>query len=675
MWGLFFLCALAILLLLYAPGFLLARSMSHDCLTSLAVSPIFSITLYVILGVALGLLGVFAEWWMIVAPAAVLAICVFLVSHYLRREKAAGSSRGGGNGDWLTLAAYIAVGVIVVGFFFVRDLNGPDSFAQLYDNASHLNTIRYMVENGNYSILCTSLYSFNEVSSGIAPTTSNGSFYPAGWHVVTALGSAITGANAPSAENASLFVFMGVVFPTSVALLMSEIFSEKLIVLLGSLVSLAFSAFPWGFLTFGPLYSNLAAFAVTPLAVCSAVRVFSDGLLKAERFRWAITFLVSCFALFALQPNAVFSVAVLAVPLCAAGLMASLASSGMSKKRSGVICALAVLAVVSLWVVAWRLPFFEAVVTYPWPPFEGRLQALIGAFDLSLRAYPSQLLLAGAVLTGAIWTLCKKRYRALTISYVACIVMFVFCASSDGPLRSLLVGFWYNDPYRIAALVALSSIPLASLGMYAIVRFLLFLGAKLKTTKSVMRAASVLIIVLGVCCIYRPVSLIGPSDDEPAFEVVDNKLNWLSAEDVRRYTAEESAFVDMALELAKDNPGGIVNIPYDGSVFSYGANGADTMFRSYMVAGASSEKPESVLVREKLNEISDDDSVKQAAASLDAKYVLQLDSDGIGSSSSSLDDGVADVETYKGIAAISENTPGFTLLASEGDMRFYKIEG
>lgn len=675
MWGLFFLCALAILLLLYVPGFFLVRSFSHDSLTSLAISPIFSISLYVVVGVLFGLLSIFAEWWMIALPIVFFATGLFGVSRFLRRKEASIYRNSKTSNDWLALALYVVVGIVVVGLFFVRDLNGPDSFAQLYDNASHLNTIRYMVENGNYSILCTSLYSVEEVSSGIAPTVSSGSFYPAGWHVVTALGSAISGASAPIAENASLFVFMGVVFPASMALLMLKVFSQRLIVFAGSLVTLSFSAFPWGFLTFGPLYSNLAAFAVVPLAVCAAASIFSAGILIAERFRWGVIFLVSCFAFFALQPNAVFAVIVLAAPLCAVNLMASLAAAGMSKQRSGLICSLAVLVLVLAWVVAWRLPSFQGVVTYPWPPFEGRLQALIGALDLSLRAYPSQPLLAVAVLAGVVWSLYKKRYRSLTVSYVICIAMFVLCASSDGPFRSLLVGFWYNDAYRIAALVALASIPLASVGIYSILQVIVFLSAKLKIAKPAICAVGCLVVLGGICFVYRPINFIGVADTETAFEVVDNKLNWLSAENVRRYTVEESHFVDNALDLTKSNPGGIVNIPYDGSVFSYGFNGANVMFRSYMTAGASSEKPESVLVREHLDEISDNESVKDAAVALNAKYVLQLDAGGIGASSSSLDDGVADDETYKGIISINEDTPGFTLLASEGDMRFYKIDG
>ena len=98
------------------------------------------------------------------------------------------------------------------------------------------------------------------------------------------------------------------------------------------------------------------------------------------------------------------------------------------------------------------------------------------------------------------------------------------------------------------------------------------------------------------------------------------------------------------------------------------------MFRSYAMAKSSSEKPESVLVRDRLNDVAGNESVKNAVAALNAKYVLQLDANGIGAASSSLDDGVADAEMYRGIIAINESTPGFTLLVSEGDMRLYRID-
>lgn len=664
--------AFVVILLLYIPGFLLVRSLRFDRLASLAVSPVFSISLFVVLGIAFRYANIFAEWWMIVVPALAVSAAARVASGCIEK-KLSWTAVQDRRTDLMAIGVYVFVGVSIAGFFFVKDLSGPASFAQLYDNAAHLNGIRSIIENGNYSVLSSSSYSFEEVSSGIAPTISYGGFYPEAWHIVTALASAITGVGAAVAENASLFSFLGVVFPVSTSLLMSRIFSERPIVLIGSLVTLAFSAFPWGFLTFGPLYSNLAAFALVPVAVCSIASVFSRSSCKNDRIRWTLSFLVACFALAVLQPNALFSIIVLAAPLCLAGLMASLQSINMKRSRSLLVCALSVLVLLLVWTAAWCLPSFRGTVTYPWPPFEGRLQAFFGVLDLSLRAYPPQWLLGGMVFLGIVWTLYSRKYRAFTLSYFICLFMFVVCASSDGLIRSFLTGFWYNDAYRIAALLALASIPLASIGVYCLVKMIARCANALSVSPSVIKCLSICVVVLGMICVYRPASLLRSPGAESAFEVVNNKLNWLSSEDVRRYTIEESAFVDKAMDLVRDDPGGIVNIPYDGSVFAYGENDATVMFRSYVMAGGSSEKPESVLVRDRLNDIANDESVRNAVASLNAKYVLQLDADGIGASSSSLDDGVADAEAYRGIAAINESTPGFTLLASEGDMRLYKI--
>lgn len=673
MWTSFFVTALVIAFLLYIPGFLVMRSLCFDRPSSFAVSPVFSISLFVIFGIAFKSVGVFTEWWMVVVPVFALAAVARAVSYCMKR-KLSWIVVQDRRTDWIAIAVYLFVGVAIVGLFFVKDLNGPASFAQLYDNASHLNTIHSIVENGNYSIMYSTSYSLEEVSSGIAPTLSIGAFYPEAWHIVTALASAIAGVSSAVAENASLFVFIGIVLPVSMSLLMSKMFTERLIVLIGAVVTLAFSAFPWGFLTFGPLYSNLAAFALVPVAVCSVACVFSYDSSRNDRAKWALVFVMACFALAMLQPNALFTMIVLAAPLCAARLMTSLLKAGIKRSYSGLICALSVFALILVWTVAWRLPAFYTTVTYPWPPFEGCLQALIGGFDLSLRAYPPQWLLSGAVLLGAAWSLCRKKHRAFTVSYLISLVMFVVCACSDGVIRSYLTGFWYNDAYRIAALVALASVPLASMGIYCFVKIIAWCANRLGASRSAIRILGFCFVVLGVLCIYRPVSLMDNSDAKSAFEVVNNKLNWLSDENVRRYTVEESTFVDKTMDLVKDDPGGIVNIPYDGSVFAYGANAANVMFRSYAMAGGDSEKPESVLMRDRLNDIANNESVRNAVAALNAKYVLQLDANGVGAASSSLDDGLADEEMYRGIIAINESTPGFTLLVSEGDMRLYRID-
>lgn len=673
MWVSFFFVAAAICSLLYLPGYLAARCLPLGRCTSFAVAPVFSIFLYVLIGAVCGLVGLSVEWWALVAPSLILpAIACFGI-----RNKHAERESDAKIVEWKTVLLYVLVGIVVVGFIFVKDLNGAGSFAQLYDNAAHLSGIRSMAENGNYSILLYGFYSAEEVSSGIAPIGVIGSFYPAAWHLVTALGSSATGVEASISANASLAVFMAIVFPASVSLLMSKIFQEGNIARLGSLFALAFTAFPWGFLTFGPLYSNLAAFCIVPISVCCISCAFGGAISAKKRVVWVFIFIVSCVSLVSLQPNAVFTVMVLGAPLCVAELIALLKEKGVRARNAAFLCSMSVLVLVGVWAFAWSSSFFEGVVTYPWPPFEGKSQAILGALSLSLRAFTPQWILGILVIVGISWTLAKKRYRYLVVSYLIASAMFVICASTNGVLRSFLTGFWYNDAYRIAALVGLSSIPLASIGAYSVISLLSRLMFRLQAPKLLTTAGCGALVILAAFLVFDPVGLVqGEDSEEPAFCVVNDKLDWLAAEDTRRYTVEEADFVRKAMGLTEHDPGGIVNVPYDGSVFAYGADGANTMFRSYSCIGGASEKPESVLVRERLNLIGDDDSVKKAASVLDAKYVLLLDCGGRDSAVSSLDDGTADLVAYeyRGISSINSRTPGFNLIASEGDMRLYKID-
>lgn len=679
MWLDFFVAALAVTALLYIPGFFAVRALSFGKATALAAAPAISTLLYCVFGIVYGWLGVSVEWWAVVAPAVALSAVVWLIASRFKKNGCSLDSQDVDAVDPPLLALYAMLGMLAVGFVFVKDLNGAASFAQLYDNAWHLSAIESMMQHGNFSVFASSLYSADEIAVGISPASASGGFYPASWHTVTALSASMVGISAPVAENASLTIFMGLVFPLALCLLLVILFEERKIVALGSLLMLAFTAFPWGFLTFGPLYSNLAAYCVLPISVAAVCGLFCKTSSMRNRRSWMILLVFSGASLALLQPNAIFAAVVLGAPFCIKELWLSTRGSDCRGYRPYAVCLLFVLALLGLWWALWRSSAFNAVVTYPWPAFEGKMDAAIGAINLSLRSYPPQWLLAVLVLFGALCVVARKRFRFLVVSYVLCMVTFVVCASSEGTLRSFLAGFWYNDAYRIAANVALASIPLAAYGAYEALSLLWSLGKKIKASAWLVRVSLIALLAAFVAVVYRPTNFFfGPNyDNQPAFEVVNAKLNWLSAPEVRRYTEEEASFVEQARELSSTDPGGIVNVPYDGSVFSYGADGAEVMFRSYSSYGGGSEKLDSILVREELCHVADNKDVAAAVNRLNAKYVLLLDCGGEKAEESTLDDGIAksNGHYFGGVTSIDEQTLGFELLLAEGDMRFYKITG
>ena len=677
MWLDFFIAALAVTALLYIPGFFAVRALSFGKATALAAAPAISTLLYCVFGIVYGWLGVSVEWWAVVAPAVALSLAVWLIASRFKKNSCSHDIQNVDAVDLPLLALYAMLGMLVVGFVFVKDLNGAASFAQLYDNAWHLSAIESMMQHGNFSVFASSLYSTDEIAVGISPASASGGFYPASWHTVTALSAGMVCVSSPVAENASLMVFMGLVFPLALCMLLVVFFEERKIVALGSLFVLAFTAFPWGFLTFGPLYSNLAAYCVLPIAITAVCGLFCRTSSMRERQSWMMLLVFSGASLALLQPNAIFAAIVLGAPFCAKELWFSTRGSNRGSYCPYAVCLLFLLALLGLWWVLWKSSAFNAVVTYPWPAFEGKMDAAIGSISLSLRSYPSQWLLAALVLFGALCAIVRKRFRFLVVSYVLCTVTFVVCASTEGSLRSFLAGFWYNDAYRIAANVALASIPLATYGAHEAFSLLWGLGKRVGLSVRLVRMSLIVLIAAFVTVVYRPTNLFFESnyDNQPAFEVVNAKLNWLSAPEVRRYTEEEALFVQQAKELSSADPGGIVNVPYDGSVFSYGADGADVMFRSYSSYGGGSEKLDSVLVREELCNVADNNDVAVAASRLNAKYVLLLDCGGEEAEESTLDDEIAksNGHYFNGVTSIDEQTPGFKLLLAEGDMRFYKI--
>lgn len=679
MWFDFFAAALVVVALLYIPGFFAVRALSFGKATALAAAPAISTLLYCVFGIVYGWLGVPVGWWAVVVPAVALSFAVWLITSQFKKKGCSHDTQNVDAVDLPLLALYAMLGMLVVGFVFVKYLNGAASFAQLYDNAAHLNTIESMVQNGNFSVFASSLYSAIEITAGISPTNVSRGFYPASWHIVTALSAGVTGVNSPIAENASLMIFMGLVFPLSLCLLLSSFFKERKVVGLGSLFALAFTAFPWGFLTFGPLYSNLAAYCVLPIAIAAVVGLFDRASSMRDRLSWVLLLAFSGASLALLQPNAIFVAIILGAPFCVKELWLSTKEPSSRNWRPLAACSLFILTLFGFWWALWQSSAFNAVVSYPWPAFEGKMDAAIGAINLSLRSYPPQWLLAVLVLFGALCAIVRKQFRFLVVSYVLCMATFVVCASSEGALRSFLAGFWYNDAYRIAANVALASIPLAAYGAHEALFLLWGFGKRVGLSVRLVRVSLIVLFAAFVAVVYRPTNLFFESnyDNRPAFEVVNAKLNWLSAPEVRRYTEEEATFVEQAKELSSTDPGGIVNVPYDGSVFSYGADGAEVMFRSYSSYGDGSEKPDSILVREELCHVADNKDVVIAVNRLNAKYVLLLDCGGEGAEGSTLDNGLAksNGHYFNGVASIDEQTPGFKLLLAEGDMRFYKITG
>lgn len=691
MWVMFASAVFVGVLFLYLPGFLLIRAFRLPGLTALVCAPLVSIPAYVVLCLLYAQAGVFVSWPALFVPLLACGVVALAVGFLAGRGKAvrleadcfpAGAEKRGtfpfAIPDWTMLGLYVGVGLVIATLCFVSFLGDPDSFIQAYDNVHHLGSMRGFLESGNWSPFASTSYA-TAADAAIDPLPGTG-FYPTAWHTLAALLASALGVSPMLAANAVNFLFVAVVLPASMFLLMKAVFpGQPGALAAGALCVLGFSAFPWMLISFGPLFPNMIAFCMVPAVAFCFMALFAP-VGRGVRAAAAVLFCfgIACCAFS--QPNAVFTAAVFLAPFCvyqAVRAADRLPVAPGHRRLVKVACGIAAcLAICAIWFALYRAPFLQGVVSHSWPAVYSKPHAIFSALTVGYRAVGTQIALAALVIVGMLATLRQRQLLWLSFSYAIMALMFAVSVSSDGPLQHLLTGFWYTDSFRTAASAALFAIPLASLGLWTAVRWCASLAGKARPQASyrnrVLACACAASAVL-VLANYAPgLSVPVRSADQPAFTAVLNSLrqqNDPTVPDV--YANDERAFVQRVEEVVP--PGEVVlNIPDDGSALAYGVDGLRVYYRYLRIYGTESETEQSTLIRTRLASVATDDRVKEAVRSVGAHYVLLLDNEGPASASPrffTYEGG----ENWKGAEAVSDDTPGFEVVLSEGDMRLYRI--
>ncbi|MDY5589237.1 MAG: DUF6541 family protein [Arcanobacterium sp.] len=195
---------------------------------------------------------------------------------------------------WYRCALTCALaGASIAGFVkFFRATGSFTNFIQNWDMSYHVNSVQAIVQTKNGS-------SLNAV---LADPTAPG-LYPCGFHDVASLIVLATGADVPSIAQLTALIFAFIVLPIGVATLAYVAFQRQLITLVAGLVALAFPAFPLAVLWWGPLYSNLAGWALVPASLALFVWVFSVTP-RSKKITPLFCVLISLAGITLSQPNA-----------------------------------------------------------------------------------------------------------------------------------------------------------------------------------------------------------------------------------------------------------------------------------------------------------------------------------------------------------------------------------
>ncbi|PTT18308.1 hypothetical protein DBR36_09565, partial [Microbacterium sp. HMWF026] len=539
------------------------------------------------------------------------------------------------------LAITVVFGLFVFWRMYMSVVPGPEAIGQLQDTMFHIDVVRYIIENQDGSSAHTGYMDGSQDASG---------FYPAGWHATAALLVELTDISIPLAATTVSALLTVVVFPLAAITLAVTLFgqSRRIVACVGVAAQLV-GAFPWRFLSWGQLYSNLMAMSLLSAVIAGLVillRSWSSSPI-AQRALLIGLIGVSIVGTALAQPNTVFALVVIGF----AFIVNAIVMGPRPVRWKLLWLAAVVLLLIGGWTLLYVAPFMQRTVTWVWDSFETPAQAFGELVTLGFNGGLGQFGLAALMVVGG-WLVVRRRPNEawLPASALAFGGLYVFSAGSEGRVRDFLTGFWYHDSYRLAALVAMLSVPLVGVAMAAVLH-------RLRHRFSGIRAGafSALALLLAVATVFMP----GASQQREWIRLS------FATDDAWMISPAEREFLS---EVAQVVPDGVVvaNNPYDGSGLAYGLFGTDVLFPAMDGNWLGEWDPEKKTVSSKLTLSSFSPDVCAAVEDLGVVYLLQLD-DRWYSSGGTLPE-------WSGLR-VDGTQRGFEPVLKEGDMGLYRVTG
>jgi hypothetical protein len=639
-------------LLMYIPGAAIAACLKFRPGSVLGMAPLHSTAAAGLAGTLGGMLGVPWTITPYLVICAVLAALSLLITRRIAWPVAKVLKR-----EWLPFLA-VTIAVASITWRFTQLVGSPGNPAQVFDNVFHLNAIRFILDTGNASSLTL---------ASLQGVTGLDAVYPAAWHSIAALLVQLAGADIPTAQNAVNLVIAAVIWPASCLFLVTSTISRRPAALvLTSIVASTQVAFPYLMIVWGPLFpyalavSMLPAAAVAVLAVCGLSRNHGKtGIAGAASLALAIAGLA--FA----HTSSINTLLAITTPILLflwwqqAKCLAPWWAPGL---RHGLF-ALTTLFVLGLAAVSWLK--LRPAPYDNWGPTV-KPGAAVGEV---LTVSPMQLAIPAVVVSvlsvsGLYVVVRYREHLLLAAGYgVVAALYIVAAAAPKGAIRDILVGTWYQDTYRLAALLPLFTTPLAVIGglhfwdLWRRSRVAARTTSALEQRFAAVRgrgpsfvAASVVVVVTLLATTVGPTShyISGAS----AVYRFDTQADML--------TPEESALLArVADHVPPDSV--IADNPWNGSSLAYAYAGRQVL-TPHLFAG---EDPLRELIDERLKYEPTNPEVCDALRRTNVEFVLDFGSNYM------IDlDGSKD---FPGVTDIG-NAAGFELVDSEGpDAKLYRV--
>lgn len=654
MWSEFIFAALLLSFFIYIPGFFVLYRFTPHWTAAFALAPLFSILGYAFLAILYAKFSINCSWALLFFPLVLLGTFLSLLTPNRFTEKSGLQERRNYTRSFIL---YITTGVVVCALLFIAPLTSPESFICGNDVALHLRVPRSFIETGNWSIL--------EVTGN--PYGSVG-FYPSTNSLLAAMTISCTNVPVPLAVNVTNAVIIALIYPLCVWVFLTSIFDDVRYVYIGAALWFVFFGFPWEFLVRSVLlYANLLGYAILPGMLALFMQCFKQKLSRQERTIQIILTALAGAAVSIAHPNAIFS-SLLFIVVYVSHYLFTTDYSPISKHRMAFLVGWIAI-FVFCWILAASLPFLQNVVTNPYDAKWGLRGTIVRLLSLYSPHIGAQYIPSILILIGAIACILNKAKRWIVFPCLIAAALFVAASAlPDGSAKHLLTGFWYNHNTRLFAAMSIYAVPIA---VYAFMPlFDLLERRELKTNEKqfgklkVIAPIGILSLFLAVLVfptipLPRAVSFLSYTSSMQDFNDPNGSKSFL--------TEEERVFLEKVNTVVQANDGYILNMPHDGSGLAYGPYGTNTIFRSFYSPG----KGDMELLTGGINEIARRDDIIRITKDYQIEYVLQLDPPS--EQNQTIYSNRYKDSDWAGIQSVTDTTPGFELVLSEGDMRLYRI--
>ncbi|MGW7530914.1 DUF6541 family protein [Amycolatopsis sp. NPDC054798] len=536
--------------------------------------------------------------------------------------------------DHVVMAAGVAAGLAVGAIAFLRGSNGIDTVQQGWDAPFHGNLVRWIAEHGDARP--------STVGTIANLPGQSDYFYPDTYHALLSLVFGKAGLTMmPTLNLAALAVIFTV--PVGVAAMCRVWGMPALGTAAAAAVTTWFSAFPYDSLWRGPLWPYVAGVALLP-----AMLALARYLLKPDGIAGPVALGVGVAGLCGLHTSLVFVLAVYFLLILLAVLL-RYEKIEWCRSAPSLIATIGLAIVLGVPLVLPSLYNASGVTSAYWPP-EATLAGGLGeTLTFSPMSEFPQWWIGVPAFIGIVLMVRHRRMLWLVGAYVVFGGLFMVTVSLESNLVQKVTSVFYNDHWRIAALVPLAgAVAFGEFAHTAVAWLVRKTQPRVKLKPIALTGVAVLLLAVVLGGLSRG-GYIGRNAVRLATNYTD------------RSTVSKGEEVAYAWLGQHTMPGEhVMNSKADGSMWMYALSGVMPVEWNFYGAAPNTR---AAYLSDRVDQIGENPRVREDLADLHVRYVLQSHGPAAHNATPSA-----------GVARIAEG-PAFRVVFRNSDVTIYEIAG